>query len=155
MFDFGWSELLIVAAVAIIVVGPKDLPRLMRSIGQYVGKAKSMARDLQNQFNDMAHQSELEEIRKSVSDIKDANPLKDIEDSLNPLATAGEDLNTTLDNVTERESGTSEIDEDPGLVEDYDNAPDTSAASAPAEESGDASETETAAKEPETTGSGK
>ncbi len=153
MFDFGWSELLIIAAVAIIVVGPKDLPRLMRSIGQYVGKAKNMARDLQNQFNDMAHQSELEEIRKSVSDIKDANPLKDLEDSLNPLATAGEDLNTALDNVTERESGTSEIDEDPGLVDDYDNAADTS--SAPVENSGDASETETTVKEPETTGSGK
>ncbi len=120
MFDFGWSELMVIAAVAVIVVGPRELPRLMRTLGQYVSKAKSMASELQSQFNDIAHQSELEEIRKSVNDLKDDNPLKEFEDSLNSMATQGEEINSSLDNVTERESGSSEIEEDPGLVEDYD-----------------------------------
>ena len=120
MFDFGWSELLVVAVVAVIVVGPRELPRLMRTIGQYVGKAKSMASELQSQFNDMAHQSELDEIRKSVNDLKDDNPLKAFEDSLNDVATQGEGFNTSLNESMERESGTAETENDPGLVEDYD-----------------------------------
>ncbi len=157
MFDFGWSELMVVAAVAVIVVGPRELPRLMRTLGQYVGKAKSMASELQSQFNDIAHQSELEEIRKSVNDLKDDNPLKEFEDSLNSMATQGEGINSSLDNVTERESGSSEIEEDPGLVEDYggednldagNSEPDSPDAGTGGQgsEAGAATETEQAAK---------
>lgn len=104
MFDIGWTELMVIAVVAIIVVGPKDLPRMLRTFGQYMGKAKSMARDLQSQFNDMAHQSELDEIRKSLDDIKDINPLKGVADKLNPMATAGEDLTKALDDLDARTS---------------------------------------------------
>ncbi|MEQ8612122.1 MAG: Sec-independent protein translocase protein TatB, partial [Parvibaculum sp.] len=67
MFDIGWSELLILAAIAIIFVGPKDLPRMMRTIGQYVGKVRAMARDFQSSFEDLARETELEELRKEVS----------------------------------------------------------------------------------------
>jgi sec-independent protein translocase protein TatB len=70
MFDIGWSELLILAAIAIIFVGPKDLPRMMRTIGQYVGKVRAMARDFQSSFEDLARETELEELRKEVSDLK-------------------------------------------------------------------------------------
>ncbi len=138
MFDFGWSELMVVAVVAVVVVGPRELPRLMRTIGQYVGKAKSMASELQSQFNDMAHQSELDEIRKSVNDLKDDNPLKEFEDSLNAMSTQGEGFNSSLDNVTERESGSKETDDDPGLVEDYDGEDplDTTGTETPVAEAG-------------------
>lgn len=120
MFDLGWTEMLLVAAVAIIVVGPKDLPRLMRTIGQFVSKARGMASELQSQFMDIANQSELDEIRKSVTDIKVQNPLEDIEKDL-AKATAGENLSSTIDTLDGRDSDSPEAVSDPALTDDYDD----------------------------------
>jgi sec-independent protein translocase protein TatB len=66
MFDIGWSELLVIAVVAIIVVGPKDLPRLMRTFGHYVGKLRHMASDFQRQFEEAVRDSEIDEVRKAM-----------------------------------------------------------------------------------------
>ncbi len=120
MFDLGWTEMLMVAAVAIIVVGPKDLPRLMRTIGQFVTKAKGMASELQSQFMDIAHQSELDDIRKSVSDIKVQNPLEDIDKDL-AKATEGENLSSTIHTLDDRDSESPEAASDPALTDDYDD----------------------------------
>lgn len=80
MFDIGWSELLLVAVLAIVFVGPKDLPRLMRTLGQYTAKMRAMAREFQNSFEDMARETELDELRKQVAELRhDAmRPLSDI-----------------------------------------------------------------------------
>ena len=59
MFDIGGMELLVIGAVALIVVGPKELPRLVRSVGQWVGRAKSLARDFQSGMEDAARQADL------------------------------------------------------------------------------------------------
>jgi sec-independent protein translocase protein TatB len=67
MFDIGWSELLVLAVVAIIVVGPKDLPKLMRSIGHYAGKLRRTASDFQHQFEEAMRESEVEEMRKALN----------------------------------------------------------------------------------------
>jgi sec-independent protein translocase protein TatB len=76
MFDIGWSELLVIAVVAIIVVGPKDLPKLMRSIGHYAGKLRQAASDFQRQFEAAMRESEMEEVRKSIENVRlDAPPL--------------------------------------------------------------------------------
>jgi sec-independent protein translocase protein TatB len=72
MFDIGWSELLVIAAVAIIFVGPKDLPRMMRTIGQYMAKVRAMAREFQTSFEDLARETELDELRKEVTGLRDA-----------------------------------------------------------------------------------
>jgi len=64
--DIGVSEMLIVAAVALIVVGPKDLPLLMRRIGQFIARLRGMASEFRASFDDMARQSELDELRKEV-----------------------------------------------------------------------------------------
>jgi sec-independent protein translocase protein TatB len=64
MFDFGWSELLLVAAVALLVIGPKDLPVAMRAIGKWVGKARAMTRHVRAGFDEMVRQAELEEMEK-------------------------------------------------------------------------------------------
>src|SRR6476620_7634308 len=69
MFDIGWSELLVIAVVAIIVVGPKELPRLMRTFGHYVGKLRRMAADFQRQFEDAVRDSEIDEVRKAMQDL--------------------------------------------------------------------------------------
>jgi sec-independent protein translocase protein TatB len=60
MFDIGGMELLVIGAVALIVVGPKELPRLVRSVGQWVGRAKSLARDFQSGMEDAARQADLQ-----------------------------------------------------------------------------------------------
>ena len=71
MFDIGWSELLVIAVVAIIVVGPKDLPRMMRTFGSYAGKLRRMAADFQRQFDDAMREAEIEEVRKAMHSVRD------------------------------------------------------------------------------------
>lgn len=64
MFDIGGTELLLIAVVALVVIGPKDLPRVLRVIGQYTGKARAMTRHLRSGFDEMIRQAELEEMEK-------------------------------------------------------------------------------------------
>jgi sec-independent protein translocase protein TatB len=66
MFDIGWSELLVIAVVAIVVVGPKELPRLMRTFGHYVGKLRRTAADFQRQFEEAVRDTEIDEVRKAM-----------------------------------------------------------------------------------------
>jgi sec-independent protein translocase protein TatB len=68
MFDIGWSELLVIAVVAIIVVGPKELPRLMRTFGHYAGKVRHMVVDFQRQFEEAVRDSEIDEVRMAMHD---------------------------------------------------------------------------------------
>lgn len=95
MFDLGWSELLLVAVLAIVFIGPKDLPRVMRTLGQYVGKARAMAREFQNSFEDLARESELEELRKQVADLRDATmkpltePMAEMDRAIRTAGTEG------------------------------------------------------------------
>ena len=68
MFDIGWQELFIIAAIAIIVVGPRDLPRALKSISGYISKAKSMVRELQSGIDEVAREVDLENIRKDAQE---------------------------------------------------------------------------------------
>ena len=69
MLDIGWSELLVVAVVAVVVVGPKDLPKLMRTLGFYAGKVRRTAADFQRQFKEAMSESEADEVRKNIEAI--------------------------------------------------------------------------------------
>jgi sec-independent protein translocase protein TatB len=64
MFDVAPTELLLVAAVALIVIGPKDLPKVMRAVGKWVGKARGVARQFRSGFDEMVRESELAEMEK-------------------------------------------------------------------------------------------
>ncbi|EBA15260.1 twin-arginine translocation protein TatB [Roseobacter sp. SK209-2-6] len=66
MFDLGWTELLVIGVVALIVVGPKDLPVLFRSVGRLVGKAKGMAREFSQAMNDAADESGVRDVAKGL-----------------------------------------------------------------------------------------
>jgi len=68
--DIGGTEILVIAIVALIVVGPKDLPNLLRKIGAFTAKLRGMAADFRSSFDDMARQSELEELRKEVEALR-------------------------------------------------------------------------------------
>jgi sec-independent protein translocase protein TatB len=78
--DIGGTELLVIAAVALIVVGPKDLPVLLRKLGQFVGKIRGMANEFRASFDEMARQSELDELRKEVQAMREGQytaPMRD------------------------------------------------------------------------------
>jgi sec-independent protein translocase protein TatB len=78
MFDIGWTELVVIAVVAIVVIGPKDLPRAMRTVGQFTGKLKRMAREFQGQFNEAIREAELDDVKKSIQDLAKVDPIADI-----------------------------------------------------------------------------
>jgi len=69
MFDIGWQELFVLAILAIIVIGPKDLPRAIRTVTHWIRKARGMARDLQDGLDDMVRESELDDIKKQANSI--------------------------------------------------------------------------------------
>jgi sec-independent protein translocase protein TatB len=77
MFDIGWSELLVIAVVAIVVVGPKDLPRMLRTFGNYAGKARKVANDFKRQFDEALREAELDDVRKSVEEMTKLPTLND------------------------------------------------------------------------------
>ena len=66
MLDLGWSEMLLIAVVAIVVIGPKDLPKALRSVGQWVGRARRVAREFKDNVDDMVRDSELDELRRET-----------------------------------------------------------------------------------------
>ena len=68
MFDIGWSELIVIAVVALIAIGPKELPGVLRMVGQWVAKAKRMAGDFQGQFNEAMREAEMADIKKTFDD---------------------------------------------------------------------------------------
>jgi sec-independent protein translocase protein TatB len=82
MFDIGWSELLVIAVVAIVVVGPKDLPRLMRTFGHYAGKLRRAAADFQRQFEEAMRETEVDEVRKAIESVREETPSLDLKASI-------------------------------------------------------------------------
>ena len=69
MLDIGWTELLVIGALALIVVGPKDLPGMLRNVGRFVAKARGMARDFQSAMDDAARQADLSEVADLKKDV--------------------------------------------------------------------------------------
>lgn len=68
MLDIGWAELMVIGVVALIVVGPKDLPKLFQALGQWVGRARGLARDFQRAMNDAADESGISDIKKGFDE---------------------------------------------------------------------------------------
>jgi sec-independent protein translocase protein TatB len=86
MFDMSWGEVLVIGAVALIVIGPKDLPKALRTLGNMTSHVKKMASEFQSQFNEAMREAELDEIKKEVSGLNEQvsafNPLGTIHDEL-------------------------------------------------------------------------
>ena len=95
MFDVAPTELLLVAVVALVVIGPKDLPKAMRIVGQWVGKAKGMARHFRSGFDNMMRESELAEMEQKWKEenerIMAANPTPLIEAPVEPIVSPTEE----------------------------------------------------------------
>jgi len=97
MFDFfSWQHLSIMLVVALVVVGPKDLPRLMNMAGKWAGKARAMASEFRRSFDEMARESELAELRKEIEDLKKNNPVNDL---ANSMASVESEVNSSMQAV--------------------------------------------------------
>lgn len=97
MFDIGWQELLVIAIVMIVVVGPKDLPKMLRTFGRTTAKLRTMAGDFRKQFDDALKEAELDDIKDIVDTARSLNPAAELRKQLNPLASAGQDIRSGLE----------------------------------------------------------
>jgi len=70
MLDIGWTEILVITVIALFVVGPKDIPKVLRTIGIWIGKFKSITRDFQNTVQDVVKEAELDEVKKQIESAK-------------------------------------------------------------------------------------
>ncbi len=87
MFDIGWSELVVIAVVALIAIGPKELPAVLRTVGQYMGKIRRMASEFQGQFQEAMREAEMADLKKSVDEMTDtAKGVHDSFSNFDPLA---------------------------------------------------------------------
>jgi sec-independent protein translocase protein TatB len=99
MFDIGWTEMLVIAVVMIVVVGPKDLPRMLRTFGKTTAKLRAMAGDFQKQFNEALKEAELDDVKKSVDELRSLNPANEIRKQLNPFEKAAADVRAGLSSL--------------------------------------------------------
>ena len=72
MFDIGWSEFVLIAVVALIAIGPKELPGVLRTLGQWMGKARKMAAEFQGQFQEAMREAEMADLKKSFDEVREA-----------------------------------------------------------------------------------
>lgn len=84
MFDIGWSEMAVVAVVALVVLGPKDLPKLLRQVGEWTGKARALAREFQGHLDELARQSELDDLKKQAEAVTGFDVKQEIANTIDP-----------------------------------------------------------------------
>jgi sec-independent protein translocase protein TatB len=97
MFEIGWTELLVVAIVLIVVVGPKDLPPMLRAFGKMTSKMRAMAGEFRGQFDEALREAELDDVKKTLNEARNLNPMNQIKDAMNPLKAAGDDIRSNLE----------------------------------------------------------
>ena len=102
MFDISWTEFLLIGVVALIFIGPKELPAVLRTLGQWTRRIRSMAADFQNQFQEAMREAEMADLKKQVDDIahdiKSYDPLKDVRAD---VEAAGKDIQSSLEKPAE------------------------------------------------------
>ncbi len=86
MFDIGWIEMAVIALIALVVIGPSELPKAMRSLAKWTRKARSMAREFQSGIDDMVREADLDEARKAVESAKSFNVGKAMEETIDPTS---------------------------------------------------------------------
>src|SRR3546814_12052777 len=101
MFDIGWSELAVVAVVALIVIGPRDLPRVLYTAGKMAGKARAMLRELQQGIEDIGREAELEDMRKKIESARDFDLNRQIRNTVDPKGEIEAAFDTEADRRTE------------------------------------------------------
>jgi sec-independent protein translocase protein TatB len=111
MFDIGWTELLVIAVVLIVVVGPKDLPPMLRAFGKMTQRARKVAGEFRAQFDEALREADMDDVRQTLSDAQKLNPVNTLREAMNPLRQMGNEIkadlqrSTTVDSKTEAPLG--------------------------------------------------
>jgi sec-independent protein translocase protein TatB len=97
MLDIGWSEIAVIVVVALIVIGPKDLPKVLKTIGIWVRKARMLTRDFQNSVDEMIREADLEDVRRQATELRNINIGREVEKTIDPSGSLRDafDPNTT------------------------------------------------------------
>ncbi len=102
MLDIGWQEFLLVSFVLLIVVGPRDLPKVLKTIMNFVRKIKSMAYDFQSSVDEIANENEISNLKKEVNTLKDSDFVSEAKVNVKSLNKINEDTKSLIkDNVEE------------------------------------------------------
>jgi len=129
MFDiFSWQHIIIMLVVALVVVGPKDLPRLMNMAGKWAGKARAMAGEFRKSFDEMARESELSELRKEIDNLKKNNPVTDL---ANSMTNAQAEIGGSIQAVPETQSAPALSEPRAGEMAVTDSPPASGGAASP------------------------
>ncbi len=122
MFDIGWSEMAVIALIALVVIGPKELPNAMRIVAKWARKARSLAREFQSGVDDMIREADLDDARKAFDATKTFDIGKVVEDTVDPTGSLREEAEDLRD--TAQSAGSSEAEaEKPGTGETTESAP--------------------------------
>ncbi|MGV4796084.1 Sec-independent protein translocase protein TatB [Rhizobium sp. F40D2] len=100
MFDIGWTELLVIAVVLIVVVGPKDLPPMLRAFGKMTQRARKVAGEFRAQFDEALREADLDDVRQTLSDAQKLNPVNSLREAMNPLRQMGNEIKADLQKAT-------------------------------------------------------
>ena len=84
MLDIGWSEIALIAVVALVVIGPKDLPKVLKTVGIWVRKARMLTRDFQNSVDEMIREADLEDVRRQATELRNINIGREVEKTIDP-----------------------------------------------------------------------
>jgi len=96
MLDMSWGEIMVIGAVALIVIGPKDLPKALRTVGQVTGKLRRMAAEFQGQFNEAMREAELDDVKKQLQGINESVASVG-STSFDPVQTIRDELKTSIE----------------------------------------------------------
>lgn len=100
MLDIGWTELLVIAVVLIVVVGPKDLPPMLRAFGKMTTNLRKMAVDFRTQFDQALREADMDDVRQTISDAQRFHPANAIREAINPLREMGNEIRNDLQKAT-------------------------------------------------------
>jgi sec-independent protein translocase protein TatB len=130
MFDVGWTELVVIGIVALIVIGPRELPATLRTIGQMMTKVRRMASEFQGQFNDALREAELDELRKEAEKLTSG--------AFDPLEKVKSEIESAVEAPakTETPATPTPVNAAPDQIEPAQPVKESAAADAPAESGG-------------------
>jgi sec-independent protein translocase protein TatB len=95
MLDMSWGEMMVIGAVALIVIGPKDLPKVLRTIGQTTAKVRRMASEFQAQFNEAIREAELDDVRREIQGVNES--VSTLNRGFNPVQTIRDELKGSIE----------------------------------------------------------
>jgi sec-independent protein translocase protein TatB len=130
---FGFQELIVIVILALVVVGPKDLPLMVRRVGKMIGQIRATAREFQRSFDELGREAELAELRKEINSLKSNNPIKEME---RDFLEADREMMRDMDERPHPRIAKPMSDPAPQLGETLTPDPEAPKASAPAGEAG-------------------